>query len=191
MRRAGGPQQVGVRTLHIEHRENGCSESLNGRLRDELLNVEISYTLLEAKILIERWRQICDAAPQLTGLLTARHWRPWACRSLLEGLENGPEITPRLNIATIHGPAQGGLPMQTRTQSDLVDRFLAAHTRIEKFLRRALVVDKEKSFSFLVKEYWRRNRNCGCHNLGMGCQDHRSLSRRQWCSRYQAKSTSS
>jgi len=32
-------------------------ESFNGKLRDELLNGEIFYTLLEAKVLIERWRE--------------------------------------------------------------------------------------------------------------------------------------
>ena len=36
--------------------ENGYCESFNGRLRDELLNCEIIYTLQEAKILIENWR---------------------------------------------------------------------------------------------------------------------------------------
>ncbi len=32
-------------------------ESFNGKLRDELLNGEIFYTLKEAKVLIERWRR--------------------------------------------------------------------------------------------------------------------------------------
>ena len=36
--------------------ENGYNESFNGRLRDELLNREIFYTLNEAQILIEGWR---------------------------------------------------------------------------------------------------------------------------------------
>jgi len=36
--------------------ENGYVESFNGKLRDELLNREIFDTLLEAKVLIERWR---------------------------------------------------------------------------------------------------------------------------------------
>ena len=31
-------------------------ESFNGKLRDELLNVELFDTMLEAKVLIERWR---------------------------------------------------------------------------------------------------------------------------------------
>jgi putative transposase len=36
--------------------ENGYNESFNGKLRDELLNGEIFYTLQEAKIILERWR---------------------------------------------------------------------------------------------------------------------------------------
>ena len=32
-------------------------ESFNGKLRDELLNGELFYTLREAQILIERWRR--------------------------------------------------------------------------------------------------------------------------------------
>ena len=51
--------EVGVKTLFIEPGspwENGYVESFNGKLRDELLNGEIFYTLREAKVLIERWR---------------------------------------------------------------------------------------------------------------------------------------
>jgi putative transposase len=50
---------IGVKTLFIEPGspwENGYVESFNGKLRDELLNREIFYTLVEAKVLIERWR---------------------------------------------------------------------------------------------------------------------------------------
>jgi hypothetical protein len=36
--------------------ENGYCESFNGKLRDELLNGKLFYTLKEAKVLIERWR---------------------------------------------------------------------------------------------------------------------------------------
>jgi transposase InsO family protein len=37
--------------------ENGFCERFNGILRDELLNGEIFYTIKEAKVLIEQWRQ--------------------------------------------------------------------------------------------------------------------------------------
>ena len=36
--------------------ENGYLESFNGKFRDEFLNGELFYTLTEAKVLIERWR---------------------------------------------------------------------------------------------------------------------------------------
>jgi transposase InsO family protein len=52
--------RVGVKTLFIAPGspwENGYIESFNGKLRDELLDREIFYTLDEAKVLIERWRQ--------------------------------------------------------------------------------------------------------------------------------------
>jgi hypothetical protein len=34
------------------------AESSNGKLRDELLNGEIFYTLKEAQVIMERWRII-------------------------------------------------------------------------------------------------------------------------------------
>ena len=37
--------------------ENGYNESFNGKLRDELLDGEIFYTLREAKVLVEHWRR--------------------------------------------------------------------------------------------------------------------------------------
>jgi putative transposase len=52
--------QVGVKTLYIAPGspwENGCNESFNGSLRDELLNGEIFYSLAEARVLIEPWRR--------------------------------------------------------------------------------------------------------------------------------------
>ena len=52
--------RVGVRTLYIEPGspwENGYNESFNSKLRDELLNGEIFYSLKEAEVLIERWRR--------------------------------------------------------------------------------------------------------------------------------------
>lgn len=52
--------RMGVKTLFIEPGspwENGYNESFNGKLRDELLNGEIFYTLKEAQILIEGWRR--------------------------------------------------------------------------------------------------------------------------------------
>ena len=53
-------EALDVATLFIEPGspwENGYVESFNGKLRDELLDREIFYTLTEARIVIERWRR--------------------------------------------------------------------------------------------------------------------------------------
>jgi putative transposase len=51
---------VGAKTAYIEKSspwENGYVESFNGKLRDELLNIEIFNSLREAQIMIENWRR--------------------------------------------------------------------------------------------------------------------------------------
>ena len=57
--------RVGVGTLYIEPGspwENGYIESFNGKLRDELLNGELFYTLWEAQVVIECSRQAYNQA---------------------------------------------------------------------------------------------------------------------------------
>jgi len=52
--------QLEVSPLFIEPGspwENGYVESFNGKLRDELLNGELFYTLRETQVIIERWRR--------------------------------------------------------------------------------------------------------------------------------------
>ena len=52
---------MGANTLYIAPGspwENGYVESFNGKLRDELLDREIFYTLREAQVLTARYRQI-------------------------------------------------------------------------------------------------------------------------------------
>ena len=51
---------VGAKTAYIAPGspwENGFIESFNARLRDELLDGEIFYTLAEAKVVVESWRR--------------------------------------------------------------------------------------------------------------------------------------
>jgi putative transposase len=51
---------VGAKTAYITPGspwENGFIESFNARLRDELLDGEVFYTLREAQIVIESWRR--------------------------------------------------------------------------------------------------------------------------------------
>ena len=52
--------RLSVKPLFIEPGspwENGYIESFNGKMRDELLSGEIFYSLKEAQVLIEMWRQ--------------------------------------------------------------------------------------------------------------------------------------
>ncbi len=52
--------RLAVNPLFIEPSspwENGCIESFNGRMGDELLNREILHTVKEVQILIEQWRR--------------------------------------------------------------------------------------------------------------------------------------
>ena len=56
--------RIGVKTLYIEPGspwENGYCESLNSKLRDELLNGEIFTTMREAQVPIENWRRHYNA----------------------------------------------------------------------------------------------------------------------------------
>ena len=56
----GWLRRLGIKMLLIEPGspwENGYNESFNGKLRDELLNAETFDMLMEAKVLIERWRR--------------------------------------------------------------------------------------------------------------------------------------
>jgi putative transposase len=65
--------RVGVKTLYIEPGSpwrNGYVESFNGKLRDALLKRESFDTLLEAKVLIERLRQVYNTVrPHRAGLI--------------------------------------------------------------------------------------------------------------------------
>ena len=68
--------RVGARTLYIEPGspwENGYIESFNGKLRDELLDRELFYTLLEVRVLTERYRRTYnpDQTAQFSGLPAA------------------------------------------------------------------------------------------------------------------------
>ena len=60
-------QGLGTRPLYIEPGspwENGYCESFNGKLREECLNGEIFYSVKEARIVIEQWRQQYNRVPR-------------------------------------------------------------------------------------------------------------------------------
>jgi len=81
---------VGAKTAYITPGspwENGYCESFNARFRDELLNGEIFYTLKEAKIIIEQWRQHYNRKRPHSAL----GWRPPAPEAVMP-LEQGPSM---------------------------------------------------------------------------------------------------
>jgi transposase InsO family protein len=76
---------VGAKTAFIEPGspwENGYCESFNSKLRDELLNGEIFYSLAEARVVIEAWRVHYNTARPHSSLgyrppaPEAVHWTP-------------------------------------------------------------------------------------------------------------------
>jgi transposase InsO family protein len=67
---------VGAKTAYITPGspwENGYCESFNARLRDQLLNGELFYSLQEAKILIENWCKDYDTKRPHSSLV---YWPP-------------------------------------------------------------------------------------------------------------------
>ena len=94
---------VGAQTAYIAPGspwENGYCESFNARLRDELLNGEIFYSLKEAQTVIETWRQHYNAIRPHSAL----GYRPPA-----------PEVVP-------WPPAPASLPGAPPATSNMVPR---------------------------------------------------------------------
>jgi putative transposase len=92
--------RVGVGTLYIEPGspwENGYIESFNGKLSDELLDREVFDTLLEAKVLIERWRRAYNTVRPHSSL----RYRPPAPEAIVPW-------TPAFG-ASLLGPASMGV----------------------------------------------------------------------------------
>ena len=87
---------LGVETLCIEPGspwENGYVESFNGKLRDELLDREIFFTLAEAKILIERWRREYNTVRPHSAL----GYRPPAPETIMPATRGSLEMSPALS----------------------------------------------------------------------------------------------
>lgn len=84
---------VGAKTAYImpgSPWENGYCESFNSKLRDELLNGEIFYTLKEAKIIIENWRQHYNTVRPHSSL----GYKPPTPEAAVWPRQNGPASTP-------------------------------------------------------------------------------------------------
>ena len=76
-----------VRPLYIEPGspwENGYIESFNGKMRDELLNGEIFYSLKEAQVLTETWRKQFNTIRPHSSL----DYRPPAPETILPALRS-------------------------------------------------------------------------------------------------------
>jgi transposase InsO family protein len=85
---------VGAQPAYIEKSspwENGYVESFNGKLRDELLNVEIFNSLREAQILIESWRRHYNAIRPHSAL----GYRPPAPEVIVPAPAAWPAAQPR------------------------------------------------------------------------------------------------
>ncbi len=101
--------RVGVKTLYIEPGspwENGYNESFNGKLRDELLNGEIFYTLREAQVLIEQWRchyntirphSSLGYRPPAPQTIRPQRANPPFAQEVLRADRRSANIVPRLN----------------------------------------------------------------------------------------------
>ncbi len=93
--------------------ENGYIESFKGKLRDELLDREIFYTLGEAKILIERWQEEYNTFRPHSARDTALQHLKWSSGSPSRGEPPSParsdEATTRdaqapVLVAVFHYP---------------------------------------------------------------------------------------
>ena len=85
---------VGAKTAYIAPGspwENGYVESFNARLRDELLDGEIFYSLREAQIVIESWRRHYNAVRPHQSL----GYRPPAPEVFVPALATWPSTPPR------------------------------------------------------------------------------------------------
>ena len=101
-------ERVGVKTLYIEPGspwENGYIESFNGKLRDELLNGETFDTVLEARVLCEKWRRHYNAVRPHSSL----GYRPPAPEAILPWPSDSASLRlqghghTNINCGSVHG----------------------------------------------------------------------------------------
>ncbi len=115
--------RLGVTTLYIEPGspwENGYIESFNARLRDELLNGEIFYSLEEVRIVTSWWREHYNRAAQ----------QP---RKSTTSARNDPGASLAARLRGAPPPAQAGIgsDIQLTTQPDQSSRAVQVMTSPE------------------------------------------------------------
>ena len=99
---------VGSKTAYIAPGspwENGYVESFNARLRDELLNGEIFYSLREAQIVIESWRRHYNAVRPHASL----GYKPPAPEVFVPALAAWPPPRPPAASSSTQPLADGGV----------------------------------------------------------------------------------
>ena len=90
---------VGAQTAYIEPGspwENGYCESFNSKLRDELLNGELFFSLAEAQVLIEAWRRHFNAVRPHSSL----KYRPPAPEAVVP---RGGTVVPWASAPAVEG----------------------------------------------------------------------------------------
>jgi hypothetical protein len=95
---------VGAKTAYIAPGspwENGYVESFNARLRDELLNGEIFYSLREAQVMIESWWRHCNTVRPHASL----RFRPPAPEVILPAFAAWPVALRRPTLPTTQAVA--------------------------------------------------------------------------------------
>jgi putative transposase len=104
---------VGAKTAFIEPGspwENGYCESFNSKVRDELLNGEIFYSLAEARVVIEGWRQHYNTIrphPSLGYKPPAREVVLWPASTAIAEHAVAPDVAPK---PTMHQKRDPGPP---------------------------------------------------------------------------------
>jgi transposase InsO family protein len=86
---------VGAKTAYIAPGspwENGFVESFNARLRDELLDGEIFYSLREAQIVIESWRRHFNTTRPHASLGYRHQPRRCSCHPSSHGQLRSPDL---------------------------------------------------------------------------------------------------
>ena len=120
-----------MKTLFIEPGspwENVYNEPFNGKLRDELLNGEIFYTLKEAQVLIDRWRQHDNTIRPHSSLgYRPQHRKPSSRKGLIRSSFNGDydRIRPSLDIQS---NLKGGIVRGGRSSGPDPKRTSLYHT---------------------------------------------------------------
>ena len=98
-------ERLSIKPLYIEPGspwENGCVESFNGKMRDELLAGEIFYSIEEAQVLIEMWRQYYNSVRPHSSL----DYKPPALAAVLPLASQNLQVELSQNVVQLLGAGQ-------------------------------------------------------------------------------------